>query len=187
MTASVPTNEPSELRAGLTWQWRREDLSDHPASAWTLTYYFKKTGSSGANFNIVAAADGDHYAIEVAKGTTAGYTAGDYTWVAVVDDGTDAFEIDRGTLKLLPRYDQAANLDDRTHARKVLEAIEAVIENRATKDQQEYSIAGRKLVRMPVQELMALRDKYRAEVYSEQLGERARNGQGTAKLVVKLR
>src|SRR5690554_1873719 len=119
----IATNEPLELRAGLTWQWRREDLAaDYPASAWTLTYYFKKTGSSGANFSIAAAADGDDFEVDEAPGDTDDRTAGDYTWVALVTDGTDTFEVDRGRLKLLARYDAAANLDDRTHARKMLEA-----------------------------------------------------------------
>jgi hypothetical protein len=186
VTTSIPTNEPKELRAGLTWQWRRENLTDYPASVWTLTYWFKKTGSSGANFSIVAAPDGDAFAIEVAKATTAGYTAGDYTWAALVGDGTDQFEVDKGTTVLLPRYDAAANLDDRSHAAKVLDAIESVIENRATKDQEEYSIAGRSLKRTPLEELMKLRDTYRAEVYAEEQAELVRNGGSAGKIVARL-
>ena len=92
----------------------------------------------------------------------------------------------RGTLEVLPRYDQAANLDDRSHARKVLEAIEAVIEGRATKDQEEYTIGSRTLKRTPVKELLELRDKYRGEVHAEELAENARNGKQGGKLVVRL-
>jgi hypothetical protein len=88
--------------------------------------------------------------------------------------------------KLLARYDQAANLDDRSHARKVLDAIEAVIENRATLDQQEYTIGSRHLKRMTVAELIEFRDKYRGESRRRRMLERMRNGQGGNRLVVKL-
>lgn len=184
MTAPVPTNEPLQLRAGITWQWRREDLSDYPASTWTLKYWFKKTGSAGANFSVTAFADGESFAISVAATTTAAYTAGDYTWTAIVTAGAEAFEVDSGLLDVLPRYDQAANLDDRTHARKVLEAIEAVIEGRATLDQEEYTIGNRSLKRTPIEELIALRDRYRAEVLSEENASAIANGLATKNRVL---
>ena len=186
MTTAVPTTEPASLRAGITWEWDRQDLADFPASSWTLKYWFKKTGATGANFSIAASADGDNFSISVAAATTATYTAGDYTWVAVVTAGSDSREVDQGSITVLPRYDQEANLDDRSHARIVLEAIEAVIEGRATKDQEEYTIGSRHLKRTPIKDLMALRDKYRAEVYAEAQGEAAANGKGTSRVVVRL-
>lgn len=186
MTVSVPTTEPRELRAGMTWAWRREDLSDYPAPTWTLTYWFKQLAAAGAKFSAVAAADGAAHAVSVAAATTAGYTADEYSWVAVASSGTESYEVDRGTLKLLPKYSADAALDDRSHARKTLEAIEAVIENRATLDQQEYTIGSRSLKRMTIADLLALRDKYRGEVWAEEQAERVRNGQGSAKLVVRL-
>lgn len=185
--AEIPRNEPPEARAGLTWQWRREDLAaDYPASTWTLTYYFKKTGSTGANFSIAASADGDNHAVNVAAATTAAYTAGDYTWAAIVTAGSEVYEIDRGRLKLLAKYNAAANVDDRSHARKTLEAIEAVLESRATKDQEEYTIGTRSLKRTPLKELIEFRDYYRGQVAMEDMLERARNNQGGNRLVVKL-
>lgn len=179
----VPTTEPREVRAGMTWKWKRNDLSaDYPASTWTLTYWWKKTGASGANFSIVATADGADFAVTVTAATTAGYTAGSYTWSAVVTAGTEAYEVDHGTCELLARYDSAANLDDRSHAKTVLDAIEAVIEGRASKDQEEYSIGGRSLKRTPIKDLIALRTHYRAEVQAESIAERG----GGGKLLVKL-
>jgi len=173
---TIPTNEPLEQRAGLTWQWTREDLDDYPASTWTLKYWFKKTGSSGANFSITATADGDDFAVTVAAATTAAYTAGDYTWAAIVTAGSEAFEVDKGTFKLLPRYDAAANVDDRSHARKMLDAIEATLQGKATKDQLAYTIGGRSLQRIPPLDLESWREKYRNEVAAEEADERIRNG-----------
>lgn len=54
--------------------------------------------------------------------------------------------------------------DLRGHAQRVLDAIEAVIEKRATKDQESYTIAGRSLSKTPISELLKLRDAYKEEV-----------------------
>jgi hypothetical protein len=175
---AIPTNEPFELRAGLTWAWRREDLTaDYSAAnGWALKYWFKKTGAAGANFSIDAVASGAAFAVSVAVSTTVTYTAGDYTWSAVVTKAGESYEVDSGTLKVLPRYDVAANLDDRSHARKVFEAIEAVIEGRATKDQEEYTIGNRSLKRTSIADLLVLRDRYKAEAESEAAASGIANG-----------
>lgn len=54
-----------------------------------------------------------------------------------------------------------------SHAQRVLAAIEAVLERRATVDQQSYGIEGRSLARMPIGDLLRFRDRYRAEVAAE--------------------
>mgnify|MGYP001584723131 FL=1 len=185
MTASVPTNEPLQLRIGDTWRWNRQDLADYPAPTWTLKYALKNAAS---HIEITAAADGSAFAVTVAKATTAGYTAGRYRWVAYVGDGTTQTEVDTGWVDVLPSYSAASQvaLDDRTHARKALDAIEAVIETRATMDQQEYTIGSRSLKRMDPKELLSWRDYYRAQVFAEENGERRRNGYGAGRLVAKL-
>jgi len=183
----IATNEPSAQRAGVTWEWRRTDLAaDYPASSWTLKYWFKKTGATAANFSITATADGADFAVTVTAATTAALTAGDYTWVAIVTKATEAFEVDKGFMQVLPRYDAASNLDDRSHARIVLDAIEAVLESRATKDQEEYTIGNRSLKRTPLEDLVKLRAQYRAEVFAEEQAENAANGKGGGRWLARL-
>lgn len=187
-SSEIPRNEPPEGRAGLTWQWRREDLAaDYPASSWTLKYWFKQLASAGANFSIQATADGDSFAVLVSATTTGAYTAGKYAWAAEVTGGaSEVYEVDRGTFIVLPRYDQAQSLDDRGHARKMLDAIEALLENRATVDQLEYTIGSRHLKRMTVESLMSWRGIYRAEIAFADMAERARNKRGGNRLSFKL-
>lgn len=184
MTVEVPTNEPSELRAGETWKWRRDDrTADYPASAWTLKYAFKNASS---HIELTATADGAVFAVTVAAATTAAYTAGTYKWNAWVEGGSsEKYPFDSGTLEVLPKYDSATALDDRSHARIVLDAIEAVIEGRATKDQEEYTIGTRSLKHTPLADLVKFRGQYKAEVQREVLEEAARNGKGGGKLVVR--
>jgi hypothetical protein len=61
----------------------------------------------------------------------------------------------------------SGDTDTRTHARKVLDAIEAVIEGRATKDQYEYQIQGRMLRLTPLPDLIKFRQLYKAEMQRE--------------------
>jgi hypothetical protein len=173
----IPNNEPTELRAGDTWQWTRDDLAtDYPATTWTLTYRFK---NAAGGFQIVATASGDAFSVTAAAATTVAYTAGEYAWAAQVVNGTTKHTIDSGTLKVLPDLfasSASTGSDQRTHARIVLDAIKAVIEGRASKDQEEYSIAGRSLKRTPITDLLKMRQLYEAEVRSEQATENLRNG-----------
>jgi len=181
----IATNEPFELRAGLTWEWERE-FSDYPASTWTLKYWFKRMGGTD-KFSITATASGSKHVVDVAAATSQAYVADDYTWVAIVSAGSDSYEVDRGTVKLLPRYDQDVALDDRTHAKKMLEAIETALEAFASGSTiKSYTIGSRQMTKADVPELITLRDKYKAEVFRDQLAENARNGKQGNALVVRL-
>jgi len=172
MAASIPTNEPSQLRAGDTWKWRREDLADYPAGTWTLKYRFK---NAAGGFEVVATADGIAHAVTVAASTTAAYAAGAYSWVAWVESGAEKYTVDSSEVQVLPDLRSGAATaaqDVRSHPQRVLAAIEAVLEGRASRDQEEYRIGDRMLKRTPVADLLRLRDRYRAEVASEAAGRR---------------
>lgn len=164
---TIPTEEPLELRVGDTWAWRREDLSEYPAPTWTLKYRFK---NAMAGFEVVATADGIHHAVTILPAVTATYTAGTFDWQAWVEDATNKYTIRIGRTVLLPDLrtgTATAGQDTRSHARKVLDAIRAVLENRATLDQQQYQIQGRSLTRTPIEELLKFRQLYEAEVRRE--------------------
>lgn len=153
-------------------------VPDYPASeGWTLTYRLAPRSSSGAAITFDAAADGDEYAIEVAASTTDGWAAGDYAWSAYVSKDDQRFTVDSGLVEIKPDPSAIApGTDTRSHARKVLAAIEAVIERRATKDQEEYRIGERMLKHTPIPELVRLRETYRREVRDEIAAERLRAG-----------
>lgn len=176
MPVSIPTSEPLELRAGDTWQWRREDLLDYPAPTWALKYQFK---NASGGFLVTASADGANHSITVAASTTTAYNEGRYDYIAWVESGAEKFTVRTGALQVLPdlRANAVANpLDGRSHARRVVEAIEAVIEGRATKDQEAYTIAGRSLQRTPIEQLIMFRDRYRLEVRREEQAQRVAAG-----------
>jgi len=177
-SSDYPISEPQQLVAGDRAAWKRADLgSDYPPASHTLTYAARLEGDGTDSIAITASADGSDYVVEVASATTADWTAGDYAWQAYItrDSDSERVTVDYGAWEVVA--DRAnATTDPRTHAKIVLDAIEAVLETRATRDQASYSIAGRSLSRMPVGELLSLRNYYAQVVAGEDAAERIRNG-----------
>ena len=64
-----------------------------------------------------------------------------------------------------------------------MDNIEAVLENRATQDQMSYSIAGRSLSRMSVDDLLTFRDRYKTEYNEEIKRARIKNNQDTGNTI----
>lgn len=180
---NYPQKEPSTLVLGDYWAWKRDDLADtYPIGSYALTYEFHNdSGGGGVNkFTLTATEANDTYYIEAASSSTTGYAIGDYIWEAYITKTADSNRVmvDSGRTTITQNLADT-NADLRSHAKKVLDAIEAVIENRASMDQSSMSIAGRSLSRMSIDELMTFRDRYKAEYLKEIKLARIRNGQGT--------
>ena len=176
-SANFPTREPAELIVGDRWMWKRTDLgADYPPASYTLKYSLR-LDTAATEIEIAASASGTDFLVEVASVTTAGYTAGTYRWQAYITRTSDSQRvlIGSGTVKVVANRD-ASTADPRSHAKKVLDAIEAVIESRATKDQEEYAINGRSLKRTPIPDLIVLHNKYKADVAAEERAARIKNG-----------
>lgn len=150
-----------------------------PADGWTFKIRIvHRTNSAITPITLTATTSGTEYLTQVAPSTTANWTAGDYSWTSWVEKSGARYVVESGLVELLPNPAAVTTSDLRTHARIVLDAIEAVIEGRASKDQEEYTIGARSLKRTPIKELLALRDRYKAEV--------RREDGGSSKLVVRL-
>jgi len=162
---TVPTLEPTAVTAGDTWSWRRS-FADYPASAgWSLRYVF---ANSSQRITFDSAADGDDHLVTRAITDTDDVVPGRYQWVAFARNGPERYQVASGEIQVRPNIEGARPWDlQRTHAAKVLAAIEAVIEERATKDQEEYTIGDRSLKRTPLSDLLEMRTAYRAEVAAE--------------------
>lgn len=174
--------EPTELIVGDSISWKRRSVQavetnddgiveyiDIKASdGWALK--FTAVGRLGF-FAITASADSDNpddFSFSVAAATTSAYVAGDYQWQLTATKTTTRYTIAEGRITLTDNIaGRAAFYDNRSHAKKVLDAIEATIEGRATQDQMSYQIGGRSLSRTPIPDLMRLRAIYKSEYASE--------------------
>lgn len=167
MSYTIPTTEPTRIVAGDTVQWTKS-LPDYlPTDGWTLTYAFTLSGDQHTE---TAADNGDGTHLVTLSGTdTTALTAGIYSWQAYVTSGTERHTVGQGRMEVLPNLAASGysttGYDNRSHVKKVLDAIEAVIEGRASSDQISMSVSSgqvsRSLSRMSFAELIEVRNTYR--------------------------
>lgn len=161
--------EPDEAVAGDLWSWKKS-VPGYPASeGWALTYHF---ANSSANFSISASGDGADFLVEVTPENPA---PGLYNWAATVKKGAARITVGSGSITVHPDP-ESGSADLRSYAQKIVDAIEAVIEKRASKDQENYSIDGRSLARTPIADLLLLRDRFRKELANEKAKNRIAQG-----------
>jgi hypothetical protein len=161
MAYTVPTIEPKKFAIGTTLKFKRS-LPNYLPSTWTLSYALVMTGQQ-ITFTASDNGDGTHL-VNVDEATTAAWAAGIYRWQSYITDGTDKFAVNTGTIELTSDFDASTSgFDDRAHVKKVLDALEATILGKASKDQAFYMIAGRQISRTPVEDLIRWRNLYKSE------------------------
>lgn len=167
--------EPVKIAAGDSLNWERS-LEDYLASeGYTLHYALF---NAAASFAIDSTADGDKHVISVDSATTAAWAAGRYDWVAyITGPGGIKKTLFDGSIKITPDL-TAAPYDGRSHAQKMLEAIEACLEERGTAQEVDLVKAqfGERAAERNPESLRAARDGYKAEVAKENRG--AARGRG---------
>lgn len=184
-STNYPEPEPDELIAGDRWVWKRTDLgADYHPDSYSLTYSLRLEGDGTDEIEITANEDGQDYLVEVASATTAAYTAGRYHWQAYITRSSDSerITVDRGVLEVIADRDEST-ADPRSHVKKTLDALEATIEGRATKADQGYTIEGRSLSRMSMDELIRAHGIYQAKYNAELAKKRAERGLGAGNKV----
>jgi hypothetical protein len=156
--------EPASINAGDTVKWL-VPLPQHPASeGWSVTY----TLVNGTNrITFAATPDGDDHLVNVPAATSGTWAAGTYEWRAQAAKAGEIYTVRFGRIVIHPAF--TAPVDARSQAVRMLEAVEAFIESRATSGPiAEYQIAGRSLRNIPIPELLTLRDRLRMDAAREQ-------------------
>lgn len=179
---AISYTEPQQIRAGDTLSWRRV-LPDYPAGTWTLVYVLI---NGSAKITITGTASDTEHVISVAKTVSDDYLPGWYDWASYVTNGTQRITIDAGRMQVLPDIAAATTYDLRSHAKKMLEAIESALEGKATKSQLDLLSAetgDRKMAR-DTEKLLVMRDRYRAEVAAEARAESVRRGFNTGRRIM---
>lgn len=174
--ASIPTTEPTKVQSGDTVVWQRS-LADYPASAgWVLAY---RLINSAGKIDLTATSSGDTFTVTAAALDTAAWTAGEYDWVAFVTKAAERYTVGQGRITVLANWAAAAaGVDTRTVARKMLDALEAVLQGRMAKADLEYQIGNRRMKSMSHEELLKARDKLKREVAGEERAARIAAGLG---------
>ncbi len=170
MAFEIPFVEPECFSAGDRVQWFRT-LADFPISeGWVLTYYLRGNFAH-APLDITATTSGTDYSVDLTPEETAEYTPGVYYWQAFVSVSGDRKLIGSGKFTVLRNpSDITEPFDGRTHARRCLDSIEALLENKATRDEVRYVIqaTGLSVDKLTPKQLTEFRDYYLVEVRREE-------------------
>ena len=176
---------PYEFYAGDTVIWQIENLNtDYSNSTHTLTYKFRLENNGSTTFSVDATADGNNYKITLGASTTASITEGKYNFISYVTRTSDnaRVTVDRGMIEVKPNLASSTS-ETRSHAKKMLDLIESLLEGKATKDVSSYSIAGRSLNKMSVSELLEWRNYYKTEYNRELSKQRNENEDGSGNTI----
>jgi hypothetical protein len=165
----VTTIVPNTIAAGINFSatmWRPE----FSGAEWVATIILR----GPAVIDIASVRDSARHVWDVPGSQTAAWAPGTYAYAVRVTDGNDIHEAERGTVKITPDLSTAvAGHDGRTENMRALDAINAVIEKRASVDQLRYRIRSaeggseRELERMSVDELLKLRAHFVTLVNAE--------------------
>ena len=165
--------------AGDFLAWKRTDLgTDYPPASYGLTYSARLNGG-GTAITLTASESGTEYIIEENSTATVNFPVGIYQWSAYITKTADSnrIEIGNGTWEVVENK-AVSTADPEPYEKKVLDAIQAVIQGRASQDQMSYSIAGRSLSRMDPDDLHTWEAVYKAKWLKLKRMQRAREGRG---------
>lgn len=164
---AVKTGTPVEFVAGETVTWDADVPSGYASALYRVNYSFRPV-TTGPAIAQVTTWSGTSHRVTWAAAVTVGYLAGKYNWQAMLERISDGakIEIGSGVLTILPNLAGAGG-DLRSHAKKMVDKIESILEGRADSDVAAYTINTRSISKMSPKELMEWRNYYRSEVLVE--------------------
>jgi len=167
-----PYYEPSVIVAGDNVAWLRT-FQDYTPVNYTLSYALMPP--AGVVIGITAADYGDHttFSVNVAGTVTVKWGPTDYLWQAYMTDASaNRTTLFSGRLTIQPNFATAVVQNYQSVVKQTLDALYALIQGKATSDQQNYTIRGRSLSRMQPKELLDWLDFYE-ELYDREIREEA--------------
>ena len=154
---------PEKAQAGLDFSVCFNNRA-YPATEWSAKLLFR----GPAPIDIVAVPVGSAQTFTAASTVTATWLPGLYCYSVRVQSATETREVENGQIEFLPDFASLpAGYDGRTVNEIAYDAISAVVANRATQDQQRYTIGDRELWRTPMGDLLKLKASYSAAVRRE--------------------
>lgn len=183
--ANAPVGVPEEVFIGDFIQFKITDFSqDYSNSLFTMRLVARISTGGNTEITITASASDDDYLFSVASATSANYTVGEYHYQIEIERNSDneRIVVDRGQIKVSTDYDN--NVDPRHHAEIMLGKIQSILEGKADTDVSSYSIAGRSLTKLGIDELLQWRDYYRREVNELKKKEKITHGRKTKSTIL---
>lgn len=156
------TRPPREIAARETSSWTLDLPNNRPADGWAVSYFFR----GPVEVDLVGVVDGVEFDFAIATGTFD--TPGRYDWTAVATKIGSRVRLATGRIEILADAEQTTGVGDvTTHSERMLAALEAALEGTASKAHRSYTIDGRSIERMTLEELRTNRDLYARRVKLE--------------------
>jgi hypothetical protein len=155
----------SKLVAGDTWTWSLNDLG-YDLTVYAITYSLR---GLGGKLDLSQQSDGaGGYKLEALNADTKELSAGVYAWGLYATKAGKRTELARGTVEILPDLTADGDaVDGRSFNQRMLDAVRAVLENRATRVETEYQVGGRALKLLSMQQLIDAEAYYRQQCRNE--------------------
>lgn len=120
--------EPVDIVQGTTAEWER-GFGDYSPSSYSCVYEIRGVSSS---LTVTGVAGADEWTLTITAAQSAALAAGAYAWQAFVQSNTERHLIDSGALTVTADLATTPTpLDKRSHARRMLENLNAMLENQA--------------------------------------------------------
>lgn len=176
---------PTEIRQGDTLAWETgasvTPLGEpiRSGDGWTLTTYVRFNVATGAT-QATGTAHGDGWRSTISANLTALFPSGlRGSWQEVASKGAEAFTIGTGAFTVVASLSAAGAVDDRSQARRDLDACqEAIRQVMSNGGVQEFVIGNRRRKYYDLSELLALEAQLKADVVREEAAQSIANGQG---------
>lgn len=174
MAAPVPTQEPAIIYAGDTLLFNRTVLNYPASEGWTLKFVLLATGNNATGQEPItftnSGTTGDVYNFDVAPTVTDGWQPGFYQFAAYVELNGARYTVATGRFEIKLNLETAGQGDDpRSRNQQILDAIDNLLQGRASADVQMYRIGNRELTKMTPAELIELKEYYEARVRKERI------------------
>lgn len=170
---------PQEINQGDYSTWLMS-FSEYPVTEFNLSLYLV---SLVGNATLATTKESENFKVELTSPTSSTLLPGIYqvygifTTIATAQRKT----VEIGKIEVKPDVLLMTTKDTSSQAKRTLDAVNAVIEKRATFDQQSYTIEGRQLNRMTIKDLIYFKEYYENIVKNEERVEDKKNGKKTNK------
>ncbi|OGR93700.1 MAG: hypothetical protein A2V88_00640 [Elusimicrobia bacterium RBG_16_66_12] len=187
----LPTAEPDRIIAGDTVKWLKEIPDYPPADGWELSYGLHNVSQAkNLDWGVEVTDNGDgRYAVTVPATETETLAPGIYRWQARVSKAGERYTVAHGRLEVRIDAGEGAATDAIERTKRILDAIDAVLEGKASTDEASYSIgtgaSSRSIARMSWTEILAARRLYQGEyqrLLARERIEQGHKGMGTIRV-----
>jgi hypothetical protein len=165
-------------------EWKESEASYKASAGWTMYYQL----SGPQQINIASTADGDDHKFSIPSTTTKTWASGVYLYQRYAKKADEVHTLERGTLEILldlTSLDTGSTYDARSHARRMVEALEEVMQGRISKQTESITINGRSILYLSPAELRKEWLHWKAILRQEEEQARIAEGLGARKILVR--